>query len=158
MKAKYVPDLTKQMALCEANYARLLKLLPNIDECERRDFIVDMGRGEALISISVEERFKFTSTLSVSQSYIKQSAAVSVQQLLSPKLMVRMYHDARMAEVVNPSKKSQLSGRYSYPNKLMHQVDEKIQLNEYLAQWLSHCITHGYQSQQIMTGASVGSH
>lgn len=158
MKAKYIPDLTKQMALCEANYARILKLLPDIDLCDRRDFTVDMAQGQSRVSLSVIERFKFTSTLSISQSQLSAShLSDKIQDLMSSKLLVRLYHDANMAEVINPTKKSQFSGKYVYPNKSMHQIDEKIQLNDYLAQWLSHCLTHGYQSQEFMHSSFVDS-
>ena len=40
MKRKYVPDLTRQMAQCEANYARMLKLLPDLDTRDVREFQV----------------------------------------------------------------------------------------------------------------------
>ncbi|MEH6444668.1 MAG: DUF1249 domain-containing protein [Oceanospirillaceae bacterium] len=149
MKTKYVPDLTRQMAVCEANYARLIKLMPDIEYCQQRDFIVDMAQQQSVVSICVLERFKFTSTLSINQTLASASMDTQIQQLISPKLQVRLYHDANMAEVINLANYRQLKGKYLYPNKEMHQVDEKIQLNEHLAQWLSHCLTHGYHTQEI---------
>jgi uncharacterized protein YqiB (DUF1249 family) len=154
MKTKYIPDLTKQLALCEANYARLIKLLPDIDECEQRDFIVDMAAHQFLVSICVQERFKYTSTLSISQHPVVLASETSrldsnIQHLISPVLQIRLYHDARMAEVVSSSHGASFKGKYAYPNKAMYQVDEKIQLNDYLAQWLSYCLARGYQSKQI---------
>jgi len=157
MTVKYVPDLTRQMALCEANYARLLKLLPDMENCLQRDFIVDMGEGEYLVSLKVQERFKYTCTLSVAQKSINVSKDAMIDSLMSPELIVRLYHDAKMAEVISPNKKSQYSGKYSYPNKEMYQVDEKIQLNEYLGQWLTHCVTHGYQRQNFIIDKFAGS-
>jgi uncharacterized protein YqiB (DUF1249 family) len=157
MKAKYIPDLTKQMALCEANYARLLKLMPDIDACQQREFIVDMAQGQSVVSIVVQERFKFTCTLSIAQKPISKGGCDMISALISPTLIVRLYHDAKMAEVISPAKKSQYRGKYSYPNKSMLQIDEKIQLNEYLAQWLSHCLTHGYQHAQVMSDSFVDS-
>lgn len=153
MKTKYIPDLTKQLALCEANYARLNKLFPDIDACQQRDFIVAMAAYQTLVSIRVLERFKYTSTLSISQSLVAQdgSETNSIQQLIFPVLQIRLYHDARMAEVISSSAGRSLKGKYAYPNKAMYQVDEKIQLNDYLAQWLSHCLSHGYQSKQVFS-------
>ncbi len=150
MKSKYVPDLTRQMALCEANYARLSKLLPDIDGCQQRDFIVDVAERQSKVSISVQERFKFTSTLLIVQQFLTADDSADIHRWLSPQLVVRLYHDARMAEVISPTRGSQLLGKYRYPNKSMYQVDEKIQLNDYLAQWLSHCLTQGYQSHEIL--------
>jgi len=158
MKAKYIPDLTKQMALCEANYARLLKLMPDIDNCQQREFVVDMMQGQSIVCIDVQERFKFTCTLSIAQKPMGDLSCDTISALISPTLVVRLYHDAKMAEVISPAKKSQYSGKYSYPNKSMLQVDEKIQLNEYLAQWLSHCLTHGYQYTEVMSDSFVNTH
>ncbi|EPJ46924.1 MAG: hypothetical protein OFPI_32970 [Osedax symbiont Rs2] len=149
MKSKYIPDLSKHMALCEANYARLLKLLPDIDQCQQRDFIIDIGGHQSIVSLQIQERFKFTTTVLVSQGQCNAIQSAKVKALFSPQLQVRLYHDAKMAEVINPHKRSQLQGSYRYPNDAMFHVDEKIQLNEYLAQWLSHCLTHGYQSCQV---------
>jgi len=157
MKTKYIPDLTKQMALCEANYARLLKLMPDIDECQQREFVVDMAQGQSVVCIAVQERFKFTSTLSIVQKPVSEERCDIISALISPTLIVRLYHDAKMAEVISPAKKTQYRGKYSYPNKSMLQIDEKIQLNEYLAQWLSHCLTHGYQHTQVMSASFVDS-
>jgi len=148
MKTKYVPDLSKHMALCEANYARLLKLMADIDQCQQRDFVIDIGEHQSIVSLQVQERFKFTTTVLVSQSQGNAIQSAKIKQLFSPQLQVRLYHDAKMAEVINPHKRSQLQGSYRYPNDAMFHVDEKIQLNEYLAQWLSHCLSHGYQSRQ----------
>lgn len=150
MKAKYVPDLTKQMAICEANYARLLKLLPDFDNCQQCEIFVDLGEVQSKVSIEVSERFKFTTTLLVSQGMLNEKMDAKLQQLMTPQLQVRMYHDARMAEVISLANRAQLKGRYSYPNKDMHQVDEKLQLNDYLAQWLTHCLNHGYQNHDTL--------
>ena len=150
MNKKYVPDLAKQMAICEANFARLMKLLPNFEDCVQCDIFVDVAGVQSKVMIEVCERFKFTTTLLVSQCAVNDQMDAQLQQLLTPQLQVRMYHDARMAEVISLTNPAPLKGRYSYPNKEMHQVDEKLQLNEYLAQWLTHCINHGYQSQDTL--------
>jgi uncharacterized protein YqiB (DUF1249 family) len=147
---KYVPDLTKQMALCEANYARLIKLLPDVDDCDQRNFIVDMAQQQSTVSICVLERFKFTTSVAISQSSVLTKLDPEIQRMMSPTVQVRLYHDAKMAEVTGSNNHQQLKGKYDYPNESMYQVDEKLQLNEYLGQWLSHCLTHGYQSQEIM--------
>ncbi|MDD0441623.1 DUF1249 domain-containing protein, partial [Shigella sonnei] len=33
--------------------------------------------------------------------------------------------------------------RYDYPNKKLHQRDEKHQINQFLADWLRYCLAHG---------------
>ncbi len=143
MKRKYVPDLTRQQCACEANYLRLLKLLPDLDSCDSREFHVDWHRQHALVRIQVEERFTYTTTVRVTHE-------LEVPPWLqAPSLLVRLYHDARMAEVICCDRRRQLRGRYGYPNDRMRQPDEKEQLNAYLAEWLNHCLRHGHSAQAV---------
>ena len=154
MKAKYVPDLTRQIAICEANYIRVLKLLPNFDDSDQRDFVVETSAQKYLMNIEVLERFKYTSTLQITQQRLDADRLVDSGYLVdffSTKILVRLYHDARLAEVVSPHTHAQLKGKYPYPNDEMYQVDEKMQLNDYLAQWLSYCLSHGYVANQPST-------
>lgn len=143
MRARYVPDLNRQIALCEANYRRLLQLLPDLDHCDLREFQVAHGELPITISLQVEERFNYTTTLRVSQWQEQES------WLGKSELVVRLYHDAKLAEVIG-ERRRQLSGRYQYPNKQMHQPDEKLQLNAFLAEWLSHCLEHGHLLEEVV--------
>jgi len=143
MKSRYVPDLTRQMAQCETNYMRILKLMPDFDDCDEREFQVSHEALSARVRLRVDERFAYTSTLEVSQQHAADS-----EWLQAPTLLVRLYHDAGMAEVVCVRRR-QMAGVYPYPNPLMHQPDEKAQLNEYLGEWLSHCLNHGHMIEPV---------
>ncbi len=144
MKRKYVPDLKRQMAQGEANYLRLLKLLPNLDHCDQREFLVVVDNQRARVRLAVDERFVYTTSVVVSQQYENAS-----DWLEAPKLVVRLYHDARVAEVICTRQRRQLSGVYPYPNRQMHQPDEKAQLNAFLGEWLSHCLAHGQLLEEV---------
>ncbi len=146
MKRKYVPDLTRQMAVCEANYARIFKLMPDMDDRDSREFQLVSGEHQAQVRIDVVERFTYTSTLQVSQIGCNGS-----EWLESPTLIVRLYHDASMAEVICMKSLRQLSGVYPYPNREMRQPDEKVQLNHYLGEWLSHCLSHGQIAEPVFS-------
>lgn len=136
MKARYVPDLARQMAVCELNYTRLERLMPDLACCDRREFLLDGPKRQRLrVRIEVLERFAYTSTVQLSQMRDKHGC----DWLDAPTLTVRLYHDAAMAEVVSSGHR-QLSGTYAYPNQQMHQPDEKQQLNDYLGEWLNHCL------------------
>lgn len=143
MRKKYVPDLARQMADCEANYLRLMKLMPDLDNCDRRSFQLTWRQHRARIDLQVEERFTYTATVRISQRY-EQAGWGEM-----PDLVVRVYHDARMAEVVSRKQGRQLKGSYAYPNAQMHHPDEKAQLNQYLGEWLSQCLAHGHSCDQL---------
>lgn len=139
-EARYVPDLTGLMAECEANYARLLKLLP---ERGTRQLKVTYPNGQVVIVLlEVLEDFRYTTSVRISQ-------CASSQWLHLPSMAVRLYHDAHMAEVVDATHMRQLSGIYPYPNEQMHQVDEKVQRNLYLGEWLCYCLQHGQVVEEI---------
>ncbi|MBR9827825.1 MAG: DUF1249 domain-containing protein [Oceanospirillales bacterium] len=144
MKRKYIPDLKRQMAQGEANYMRLLKLLPDLDHCDQREFQVEVDSLRVRVRLTVDERFTYTTSVVVSQQYENASA-----WLESPQLVVRMYHDARVAEVICTRQRRQLAGVYPYPNAHMRQPDEKAQLNVFLGEWLSHCLAHGQMLEEV---------
>ena len=51
-------------------------------------------------------------------------------------MSVRLYHDAMVAEVCSSQQIFRFKARYDYPNKKLHQRDEKHQINQFLADWL----------------------
>ncbi len=138
LKGRYKVDLRTLHALCEANYARLLRLFPDYESCNSRRFALRSAR----VQIDVIERSRYT-TLFHLQSF-RPAASDSQPSLLAPlRIDARAYHDAGMLEVVTFQAEGRIAGRYSYPNRNMHQEDEKRQQNEFLAEWLTHCLQHG---------------
>lgn len=143
-KKRYVPDLTGLMTECEANYARLLKLMPDMEQEAKRTFGVTFRHQPNIrVCLEVVEKFKYTATLRLTHQDNKG------QWLTKPSLLIRIYHDARMAEVVEPDASRQLKGLYGYPNEKMYQPDEKMQRNLYLGEWLRQCLSHGYAVDEL---------
>ncbi|MDX1490894.1 MAG: DUF1249 domain-containing protein [Pseudohongiellaceae bacterium] len=157
---RYKVDLIKDMADCDANFIRLLKLMPELEsyrdyclqshiECGfeaddkyTREFSIAMsGAGVARIRISVVEVFRYTSTLLVEQ-------VNTVHSLLpAPKVLVRLYHDARTAEAIEYQGRRALLARYAIPNEKMYHQDEKRQINGFLGEWLNLCLAAGFSSK-----------
>lgn len=142
IKGSYKVDLRALHALCEANYARLLRLFSDYETRNSKRFSVD----GAQVHIEVLERSRYT-TLFCLKSYRSSTADTersAASTWLTPIAMeARAYHDAGMIEVVRFQSAARTQGRYSYPNPSMHQQDEKNQQNSFLAEWLSHCLHHG---------------
>ncbi len=141
-KGTYKVDLRALHALCEANYARLLRLFPDYESCNGRDFAVN----NAQVRMDVIERSRYT-TLFRLQSF-SHAGGETIRSgerpwLASLGLEVRAYHDAGMLEVVKFQGGGRTEGRYAYPNPAMHQQDEKVQQNAFLADWLAHCLQYG---------------
>lgn len=130
------------MAVCEQNYHRLLKLIPelNSDQCIRRDFSVEQGNGEgpsAKVCFEITEQCRYTSMVSFHQQ------SIFLKWLPKPTLSIRVYHDACMAEVISYQYHRNIMMKQSYPNPNMYQVDEKLQWNRFLDEWLTYCLANG---------------
>ncbi|MCH8532138.1 MAG: DUF1249 domain-containing protein [Saccharospirillum sp.] len=138
MAKRYIPDLAEQNALNEANYLRLEKLLGDCEAPRYEFYWTSPSGSEVEVFIEVMERFKFTTTLNISK--VNPEMPPPMREVA---LTLRLYHDARMAEVVTWTQGKQLSGVYRYPNDRMYQIDEKAQANVYLSEWLAHLLRHG---------------
>lgn len=126
-------DLTELHAVCDANYARLIRLFPDYETCTARNLLV----GTAKVCLNVVERCRYTTIFHVHQ----QRAESRWLGLL--RMEVRAYHDMRMLEVGVFQSHRQAAPRYPYPNEQMFAQDEKYQQNRFLADWLEHCLLHG---------------
>lgn len=144
-KERYKVDLPLQMAECETNYARLSKLLVNqhVDKLVVQDefrFMVARGQQNWLHVLHITERSPYTTTLELGRTAVGDNS----NWLAMPKLTLRMYHDAKLAEVLAWEGHKRLRPRYEYPNQSMYQSDEKYQLNRFLGEWLTVCLEHGH--------------
>jgi uncharacterized protein len=145
-KERYKVDLPLQMAECEANYVRLTKLLANKLPDQLGNprgefrFMVERGAQQWLHLLLITERSPYTTTLELSRTAIGASS----DWLRMPKLTLRIYHDAKLAEVLAWEGHKRLRPRYEYPNQSMYQNDEKYQLNCFLGEWLTLCLEHGH--------------
>jgi uncharacterized protein YqiB (DUF1249 family) len=136
---RYVPDLKGFMNDCDANYLRFLQLLPAMQEVDSWVFGVETLRDRPLsrVCLRVIERSRYTTTVTLEQEYDYP------EWLPSPLITVRLYHDARMAEVLAYQRSAKIRQSYDYPNGCMYQRDEKAQLNALLGEWLQHCLKSG---------------
>jgi len=145
VRTAYRVNLAQQLAQCEANYWRLLRLLP--DRTRRDQWQLGLtgqsGQGKAAswhTRISVVERSRYTTTLRLERA---DSQPLPRDWLRAPRLTLRLYEDARLAEVLAWERHRHLQPRYDYPNPAMYQQDEKAQLNRFLGEWLALCLEQG---------------
>jgi len=132
-KKAFKLDLAELHAVCEANYARMLRLFPGYENSNSKEFFV----GEARVTMEVIERCRYTTIFHLHQ---QQS---EVRWLGRLRVEVRAYHDAGMLEVGMFQSHRRIAARYQYPNDRMFQQDEKSQQNRFLADWLEHCLQNG---------------
>ena len=130
---RYTVNLGAHISECDANYERLLRLLPDIGG--REAWTLDMLQAEqaGTVRLSVLERCPYTTTLRCSQR-IGGSMVFA-----EPTMTVRMYHDARTAEVTEYQNERRFDAIYVYPNQHMRLPDEKMQINRLLGDLLMLC-------------------
>lgn len=142
VKRKPSVDLSGHHALCEMNFHMLVRLLPGIKQgVENWSFAAGTARPYLEVDVNVVESCPYTTTISVCQNH----AALD-----TPRIMVRLYHDVNMAEIIAWDHHRHWAAQYEYPNKKMYHPDEKLALNQFLNDWLQYCRNEGYTMQKTV--------
>ena len=143
---KYRINLTAHMAECDVNYFKLQKLFPDMRSCDEKNFQVSFSDNCFVMSMAVLERGPYTTSIVLNQEVNDN------KWHLVPSIQVRVYHDAKSAEVVKVSNQNYFHGDYEYPNRKMRQPDEKEQINRFLGELLSLCLENGISSESSARG------
>ena len=137
--AKYRPNLVGLMNLCETNYMLVLRLLADKELAgEKREFFISESLAYCL---EVKEVTRYTSLITIAQQTNHQNE--SIAKIMRPVMTIRLYHDARMVDVIDSQHIARVKPRYDYPNADMHQPDEKQQILIFLKEWLQLCLKQG---------------
>lgn len=99
------------------------------------------------IELTLLERSRYTLLVAIQQSFMPDG-----QQHLLGNLhfKVRLYLDAKLAEVVSYQGEQPREPRYPFPNKRMFYPDEKRQTNLVLYDWLSNCSRLNFMESAIL--------
>ena len=138
---RYNMDLPAHMAECDANYLRLMKLFPDLGEQDQASMGIDLNGSRFEVRLAVLERSPYTTLVKLSQH-------PNIPWSHKASLTIRLYHDARSAEVVEfQGRRHFLKAVYDYPNVDMRHPDEKAQINRFLGEYLSLCLAHGVAAE-----------
>ncbi len=138
---RYNIDLGAHLAECDGNYLRLTRLMPDLERQDRRVFRILLGAAVLRVTFEVIDRNRYTTVIVLSQ----RSGVRGVAEI---KIKVRLYHDARCAEVIEFQGQRRFEPVYQYPNAKMRQPDEKAQVNRFLREFLNACLRHGVANQE----------
>lgn len=120
-----------QTRLHETNYCLLLQLLPSVRELDES---THLAFGHHL-RIEIRERSRYTSVLT-----LKLPMAHFLPLIPELTLIVRVYHDAKVAEATHFQGHGRFKTIYSHPNAMCYHVDEKHQANRLLQECLAYCL------------------
>ncbi len=125
------------MEMYEANYIRLRRLCPVMHLIETH--AVSAVTGALDLHLHIVERSPYTTTLRLTYQFQKGR-----KQQASPDLQVRIYHDARQAEVLSRNCRrlgSEISAADLYEDT---ELLCKWRLNRFLYKWLGFCHHQGH--------------
>ncbi|MGI2078503.1 DUF1249 domain-containing protein [Shewanella putrefaciens] len=126
-KPRYRPNVSDFLALCGRNYGYMLKWLP-LDIAIGQSWQL---KGEfGILVVRILENTKYTQLVEISRPL------ATGEFVNTPKVLVRIYHDAKLAEVLTGQQIYQLRPVYDYPNLRMYHSDEKYQVNAFLEELL----------------------
>jgi uncharacterized protein YqiB (DUF1249 family) len=130
-------DLPALMELYELNYIQLRQLIPDVSLLQ--DHVVSRVKGALDLYLTVRERCKYTTTLHLSYRFESDEGST-----LAPDIVVRLYHDAQVAEVIS---RRQGRGRNGFGFDRFHHdypIEARWKVNRFLQKWLGFCLRHGH--------------
>lgn len=115
-----------------------MQLLPDpLHDEDAGDGVTFYHNSGMQLSLEVLERHKYTTFIRLDVYFGFDKPVIT-----NPLLTVRIYHDAKVAEVIGCHHHFNFHPEYPYPNKYMFVKDEKRQLNRLLSELLDYCVLH----------------
>jgi uncharacterized protein YqiB (DUF1249 family) len=126
------------MSLYESNYIRLGWLIQNLETIDGA--AISTVEGDCPLHLTVEERSRYTTTLKLTYIFEEETAARA-----DPDLQIRVYHDARLAEVQAAARWHRHSMLESIRSGLARALGDRWRRNMMLNKWLDYCVERGHR-------------
>lgn len=130
------------MDLYERNYINMRQLIPTMPPAN----VMDVSRiaGGLDLHLCIIERSRYTSELRLTYQFAQESGAIRAE----PNLRIRVYHDARLAEVMaaHPRRYPAFNANLlpaARPDS--SQLRRRWQINRFLFKWLTYCLHQGHR-------------
>lgn len=151
-KKSYTPDLSQLQSQCELNYWLLNQLssyfvrlgtLSEYSDLEKKQCMISSPSVCLAFEVTAVARYTTTMTLTVDSALEKffSENGINGKNISSISLIIRLYHDAKMLEVMEGSGPSALSAVHDKPEHRLKPVDEKRQINLFVGECLRACAT-----------------
>ena len=123
--------------ICESNYQKLLLLIPDLRSF--RKSAIGMTAEKTDLYLDVIEHSKHTMTVELSHCFNHK-----LESFMEPAVKIRIYLDAKLAEVLCDHTRRDVSKVYKCPSQSVEIRDYKWRLNYFLQKWLDHCLQTDY--------------
>ena len=135
---KSLPKTSHQLAVCEANFLRLKKILKNFSVNKYLFETINHDSSSNPISFNVIHRTKHTLIIEAKQK-------IKLKKMESLIIRIQISLDAKLAEVV--SFQGERAVPYFMKVLKTQSRDEKIQQNRFLTEWLENIFANGISPQ-----------
>ncbi len=141
-RRRQVHDLGELMAIYECNYIRLRQLLPMLASPMHMGGKTAVSRTDGALDLHlrIDERNRYTTTLTLTYEFEDEQG-----RFPAPDIQVRIYHDARLAEVLRCGRlRGQRDAVYD-TGRRDYTLDTKWRINRFLQKWLGYCLRQGHR-------------
>ena len=135
---KSLPKTSHQLALCEANFLRLKKILNNFSLNKYLFETINPDSSSNPISFNIIHRTKHTLTIEAKQK-------IKLKKMENLIIRIQISLDAKLAEVI--SFQGERAVPYFMKVLKTQSRDEKIQQNRFLTEWLENIFANGINPQ-----------
>ena len=135
---KSLPKTSHQLAVCEANFLRLKKILNNFSVNKYLFETINHDSSSNPISFNVIHRTKHTLIIEAKQK-------IKLKKMESLIIRIQISLDAKLAEVI--SFQGERAVPYFMKVLKTQSRDEKIQQNRFLTEWLENIFANGINPQ-----------
>ena len=135
---KSLPKTSHQLALCEANFLRLKKILNNFSVNKYLFETINPDSSSNPISFCVIQRTRHTLIIEAKQK-------IKLKKIENLIIRIQISLDAKLAEVV--SFQGERAVPYFMKVLKTQSRDEKIQQNRFLTEWLENIFANGINPQ-----------
>ena len=138
----YKFDVFTHIALCEANFVRLSKLLNPHEDRDLRECRLSFADDTKDVEFRIRRLGRYTTLLDICQE-----SEVGIPTL---RMKIHVYHDVKSAEVIGFHNQRRFKVVYDYPNPKMNLPNEKAQVNWFFAEFLEDCLKFGLATELEM--------
>ena len=129
------------MDLYERNYIHIRRLMPTMPPVAAAR--ISQVSGSLDLHLHMIERSRYTSELCLTYQFVHGEGAT----IAEPNLRIRVYHDARLAEVMaaHPRHYAALTAdRWSGTGLDSRALRDRWRVNRFLFKWLTYCLRQGH--------------
>jgi uncharacterized protein YqiB (DUF1249 family) len=120
--------------LCEANYDRLIQLVPDLEHLQ--ESVRASVHGKPALYLRLLDRSPYTLTVELTHAF---------GWTIEPAVRIRVYLDARAVEVLSDHCRPEVREVFRKQMRPQDVLDYKWSLNYFLSRWLDHCLQSDYR-------------